>query len=431
MYSKCHIFSNTINIINIFLILNLPFLLISFISGYERPFFNIDFLILSILSIKFKRAYLLFIFYFFAEILTYILNIYEFLTISDLLYLAQFFLDMPNFYKVQLITLCIGFLILCITVNKIKKFEKIYLIIILFTYISIFLISNRALFFSPFYYLYDNFDYHRMVIKDNIKNTIERNPYASLFDKIKKSNSEKVLVIINESWGSTNDPLLQKKVTSPLLKYKNLLKNYQSGESFFIGGTGIAEFREICNLRPSSISIKKIDNFQKYTTNCLPNYFKNKGYQTISLHGAKLDLYDRKFWYPIVGFKHSYSKENLQALKTCDVFDGICDNEIINKKLLPLLNSQEKMFIHYVTLDTHSPYKKALAANHLNCDLNEESCRNLNLQYEFFENISSAIHQIQNTDIFIIGDHQPPIANKSEANKVFKKNMISWIHFKT
>lgn len=323
------------------------------------------------------------------------------------------------------------FLILCITVNKLKNFKKFSLLIIIVTYISIFLISSRTLFFSPFYYLYDNFDYHRMVVKDNIKNTIESNPYSSLFNTIKTSNSKKILVIINESWGSTNDPLLQNKVISPLLKNKNFLHNYQSGENFFIGGTGIAEFREICNFRPANIDVQKINDFEKYSYSCLPNYFKKKGYQTISLHGAKLNLYDRKYWYPIVGFKHSYSKENLSNLKTCGVFDGVCDKELINKKLLPLLNSQEKMFIHYVTLDTHSPYKKELAANHLSCDLHEESCRNLNLQYEFFENISSAIPKIKNTDVFIIGDHQPPIANKSEAKKVFKKDMVSWIYFKT
>ena len=406
--------------------LNLPFLLISFISGYERPIFNIDIIILASIIFKFRRAYFLAIFYFIAEVITYILNIYDFMTISDLLYLAQFFKDLPFFYQIQILLLGAAFSFLCYFSKKINKPFKTIFSILLILYLGLFITLKRELYFSPFFYLYENFDYHRLIIRDNIKNSIEENPYHSLYDTIKKSNGDKVLVILNESWGVTNDRDMQAKILSPLT---SKIKNYKLGEEFFIGGTGIAEFRELCSFRPANVDVQKITDFKEHTSNCIPNLFQKKGYHTISLHGAKLDLYDRKYWYPLVGFQKSLHKENLPEMQKCGLFDGYCDHDTIKKVLIPLLKNNEKSFIHYVTLDTHTPYNKKIGDNHLNCNLSEESCRNLNLQYEFFTEISNLTNQVENIDIFIIGDHQPPISNKSESKRVFKKDTISWIYF--
>lgn len=415
----------------LYLLLNLPFLVISLLVHFDRPIFNIDIILLAVSAFYFKRFYLLSILFLFFEVVLYILEIYPFLTISDILYLFQFIKETPFFYQLHVIVLLFAFVTLCATAFRILNYKKLTTIFLIFCYFFIYSKQNQKLFFSPFHYIYTNLDLNRMIIRNTFTNTIEKNPYDSLYKVIKQSNNQNILLIINESWGMTKDHTLYNKVISPLTQNKKYIKNFHSGEYFFIGGTGIAEFRELCNFRPANINIQKTTSFPTDAKKCLPHYFKNKKYNTISIHGAKLNLYDRAYWYPLAGFQQSYHLENLKHLKTCGVFNGVCDNEIIQHKLIPLLNNKHRNFIHFVTLDTHAPYRKILTANHLNCNINLDSCKNLNLQYEFFQHLSKALPRIKNTAIYIIGDHQPPISSKSEAKQFFKEDIIPWIYFRT
>ena len=192
----------------------------------------------------------------------------------------------------------------------------------------------------------------------------------------------------------------------------------------------------MCNKQSTtfSFSLKNVNSIE--FKDCLPNKLKDLGYQTYSIHGASGELYDRLSWYPKAGFKKSYFFNDLSNGGMCKSFSGRCDVKII-PKIKSILHEDHKSLVYWMTLNTHAPYDDKLFINGLNCrqlNLNEnsESCKNLKLHYQFFSALSQLIDDpsMQGLEVYVAGDHSPPIFNMRENLFTFKGASVAWIHFK-
>src|SRR5690606_34256328 len=78
---------------------------------------------------------------------------------------------------------------------------------------------------------------------------------------------EKMLLIINESWGQV-DGELRAQVLLPLTKIQSKLADWEQGEIDFNGITIEAEIRELCQ---ADLEHFNFDDYKAELSNCLPN----------------------------------------------------------------------------------------------------------------------------------------------------------------
>lgn len=245
------------------------------------------------------------------------------------------------------------------------------------------------------------------------------------------NTKEKILLIVNESWGVPHNAKIQQDILSEI---KNNQKVQEFGlESIeFDGYTVAGELRELCQRRPIHYNLR---SKQKGFENCLPNILKKEGFETISYHGAVSLMYDRKDWYPRAGFDHSYFMDSgLNLSSRCFSFPGICDIDI-SKKILSDFEKNNKVFVYWLTLNSHSPYDlRDLKIDHFNCEkfnlnLFSATCRNLKLQKQFFVTLNNMINseKLSNVRVIVVGDHKPPISNKTE--DIFYEKLVPVLYF--
>ena len=117
---------------------------------------------------------------------------------------------------------------------------------------------------------------------------------------------------------------------------------------------------------------------------CLPSKLKKQGYSTYVMHGTDGELYDRKRWYPLVGFEHVLFKDSFKKSRNCKSFSGKCDYDLL-ELMSGIFANNEKVFLYWLTLNTHSPYDDKLFIDGLNCkkyniNTDSETCLNLKQQ---------------------------------------------------
>lgn len=426
------------------------FWVFSLYTGSVRPLINIDYFIIIIFFIfKNKILNLIGIFLLFfilsLDVLLWIRQFFPFLTLIDAFILLKFFFNGPNIYKLGIIFYFLFFIFLIFFFNKISKnFFRGKLIIFLIGACILNIISdyydaeknlniykNDGFFVSQIYYTY-SLKNHMAFQQLSWKPILSKSDYNSILsnniDNIKNNNFS-VLFIINESWGKLKDKNIEQDILHNVLN----AEKFQQGSIDFSGATVNAEMRELCQLKTSNFNMK---NIGKGLENCYPNQLKNVGFETYSLHGANSTVYDRYKWYPKVGFNHTVFFENISNLSRCYSFAGGCDRDIFN--ILPNLfgRNNNKKFVYWLTLNSHYPYdERDLKKYIFNCEgfsINRESeiCRNLNLQKQFFNNLSKIIDNkdLKNTWVIVVGDHEPPLITDKN-NKIFIKNKVSWLSF--
>ena len=168
---------------------------------------------------------------------------------------------------------------------------------------------------------------------------------------------------------------------------------------------------------------------------CLPQKLHDKRYNTYSIHGAAGNLYDRYRWYKLVGFEHTLFKEDFPTLCNCKSFKGKCDYDLF-EPITEILSEEKKVMLYWLTLNTHSPYDDKLFINDFDCEsyelaINSEACLNFKQQYQFFSRLSEYIKdgKLNGVDIYIVGDHAPPIMSLKGNSYTYKDLEVSWIHF--
>lgn len=252
------------------------------------------------------------------------------------------------------------------------------------------------------------------------------------FDK-DASFQDKVLLIVNESWGATLNPLVGERLISPLRNLKNV-DVVEYGSKDFVGATVAGELRELCRLQPNHFNLSDVsEGFE----DCLPGRFKRQGYYTHAIHGAVGLMYDRVHWYPRVGFDERVFFESRSWQERCYSFPGACDLELMVTQLSPMLEREGKRFIYWLTLNTHSYYDaRDLRGDYFDCAeygvLPEgEACRNLKLQAQFFKGLAGVLSEVSSgVDVLVVGDHSPPMFDQREKEAVFVDSKVSYVRLR-
>lgn len=276
------------------------------------------------------------------------------------------------------------------------------------------------------------FQGHHVVLSDTKYKGASQTLFAKI--KIKKNIPKRILFIISESWGTSKNPEINNALISPL-KNIALSTSYQQGDLGFLGATISGELRELCRQKSNAYNLSTL---QGNLPNCLPAKLAAQGYATYALHAANGAMYERKDWYPKAGFQHLTFFENQIFLRRCYSFPGACDIDLF-PKVLSAFEKESKIFFYWLTLNSHHPYdNRDIFADYFNCtkydiDPKTESCRNLKLQAQFFNNLANFLKKptMSGVHVIIVGDHSPIITNSSEKDSNFIKKSIPWVTLQT
>lgn len=430
-----------------------------------RPLFNVDYVLLLLFCCFpkniFSKFILLIIYFiiFSIDLLLMTLQIFPFVRLTDLVYLSNFIFNGPVLYRSLLLLSMFVFLVSFLIIRdlffkKLKLTIKEFSIIIGLAIIILFVkhlvypikedaldsrfnkewIGSQLLFFSQ--HQKSNF----LESFGNSTNKLEplRFDYSTkpLFEKLKNNKplSSKILLVVNESWGETSNPQHQAAILESIYKQKNHLEFIRQGSFNFVGATVAGEIRELCHKQPRTFNLKGADAAE--FNDCLPNQLQQIGYQTHAMHGAMSMMYDRSSWYPQAGFRYLRFFEQLPTIGVCKSFSGRCDIELIPQVKQQLLSSQ-KSFVYWMTLNTHAPYDDAVFIGGLSCvalkvKQGSETCNNYKLQHQFFTALSKLIADpsMKGVEIYVVGDHSPPIFNLRDNFFSFKGSDVAWVHFK-
>lgn len=246
----------------------------------------------------------------------------------------------------------------------------------------------------------------------------------------------KIMLIVAESWGKPKDDKIVMNEIAYLYQSKNIkdikLSYVSSG-----GATIYGEFRELCGLIPTKLKFRKID--KENLISCLPHILAKHGFKTASLHGAHGTMYDRITWYPLTGIEKMLFKENLpfDKSKECYSFPGYCDRYLF-KHALSELNSSQKVFLYWMSLNSHTPYDKrdvsyydeSICRNGLGEGYSEQLCTYHQLHSQFFKKLEEMTHDpsLKGMKVIVVGDHAP-IFNDEESRDKFEKNQVSSVSF--
>lgn len=422
---------------------------ISFTLGLERPIINIDYILVYLVFLSFsyhKALKVLAIAGMLAlsavDILLLVNQIFPFVQLGDLFYLSTFVFTGPLAYQKGLF-IAVFYLIFIYIIGSAWFFVKydrastkeLILCIVCSVVIALFdtnSIRSQTLFFITHY----SEDYHKIRGNDEL---LSRNKYDSvskpIFDNIQiNANGDKILLIVNESLGKATDPKIQEALLAPLYQHKQDYKYIEDGAFSFVGPTVSGEIRELCQKNATVMDISKVKD--KEFTNCLPTLLREQGYDTYSVHGAASGLYDRSRWYPLIGFNHVLFKEDFAAARDCKSFSGKCDYDLF-EPIADIFVSKQKVFLYWLTLNTHTPYDDYLFVDGFDCKkfslkAKGEACLNFKQQYQFFYRLSEYVQddRMKGVEVYIVGDHAPPIMSLKDNYSVYEDFDVSWINFK-
>lgn len=250
-----------------------------------------------------------------------------------------------------------------------------------------------------------------------------------------RQDARPVLLVMAESWGVFRDPALAEVITRPIrLLAEENRSVLEEGTLHFIGATVAAEVRELCGVSLLHLNMRELRDDVPL---CLPQLFRMNGYRTISLHAALGSIYGRRSWYPKIGFDETRFKEQGRWSSECKSFPGACDSELARADLKELLaQSDEKIFIYWLTLNSHQPYRgEDIRQQWVSCPqydiaLDSEACRMVQLHAQFFADLATALRQAgpPSIELMIVGDHRPPLLNTKDASALVTLDSVPWLH---
>ena len=233
-----------------------------------------------------------------------------------------------------------------------------------------------------------------------------------------------VLVLV-ESWGLARDLALRRALVETYLD-PALLSKYEvlQGTMPFAGPTTSGEKRELCQ---SHMGLDYDQGTQAQLDHCVPGRMHRAGYHTLAVHGFSGDFFDRKDWYPRLGFEDIWFHDRLHAAGLPDCpgpFPGTCDDAVaawLGEKLRQPGNAP--LFVHWVTLNSHLPIANPpVLKAPISCDVSPITRSNTGIcsWYQLVSVVSQSVHDLALTPLgrptifVIVGDHAPPFANDFE-----------------
>jgi hypothetical protein len=245
------------------------------------------------------------------------------------------------------------------------------------------------------------------------------------------ASSRHVFLIVVEALGQFADPWRQAILLQPL-RDPELLKRYSvtTGSSTYYGSTTAAEMRELCNTREPYEAVLEGKDFH-----CLPAEMAKRGYQTIALHNFTSAFFQRKDWYPRLGFEKQIFRENLTGMPRRECggpFRGPCDVDMFPLISKQLREAANPIFLYWMTLSTHVPIAPHEGSPRLGCVReggpigHMEVCYMTEMWMDLFEGIARMTAEIPATDILLVGDHAPPLWSKA-ARHLFTPGQVTWV----
>jgi len=250
--------------------------------------------------------------------------------------------------------------------------------------------------------------------------------------------SPDVVLIVVESWGLPLDANLAQALDAPYDDPRVASKyDVSFGAVPFSGSTVPGEARELCRSR---MGFKIILAPPELLQGCLPALFHARNYENLSIHGYSGLIFDRKTWYPKIGFDQSWFGPNLDKLKLpdCDgAFPGTCDAAIagwIGSSLLSV-DTAKPRFIYWVTLNSHLPVPThpGLADDGVCSTL--PSLRDsvpLCSWFRLVRNVHQSVQQLalrpssRATVFVLVGDHAPPFADP-QLRQIFSATDVPYV----
>lgn len=435
---------------------NLFFLLSAWQLGLSRPLFNVDYLLASILFVVPQRfiktlGVMVFLCACIIDIAMMTMQLFPFMDLAATLYFIPFLLKAPTRYLVIISIVSIYLMIMPYFLWKLSNklsIRWVWSLVILFALMSYQLRATYYKEIPPEHFAQDNF----FVAQSQLNLYIQH--YGSEFIALTRTEpiikpsqtdyatkhlqsprNKKVLLIIAESWGAAREEHVQKALLANIYAQESNLDFIQEGKFEFAGATVQGELRELCQLNVSNgYAFSKVTD--SAFINCLPNQFKNMGYQTSILHGASSQLYDRNYLYPKMGFQQMLFAEHLIDKKHCTAFNGVCDSELFDI-VGNLFSKNTKAFVYWLTLTSHASYPEKDIFNHrLNCDqyqlVKGDICNNMMMHAQFFDGLAELIKkpEMKGVEVIVVGDHMPPIIGDVPLYKNLRWEEVSWLHFK-
>lgn len=441
---------------------NVVFWLFTWYLGLARPLINLDYLWVSALMVAplpygLNKPLATIIFFGLAIIdsLMLVMQLFPFMDIGAMLYLAPFIWEGPKSYLIltflAMITLVISFIALIKYSQKqqAKIVFSIAIVIGLFGYnfddIKYKDAPSEFFGFSNFYIFHSQVEaYERhngsifSAAARNIPNIVAGpKDYASKF--FKQPYSDKLMLVVVESWGVAREKNVQRDILKTLYDQIDRFEFIEENFFYFADSTVNGELRELCqlNIANSGYALQKVDD--SVFKDCLPNQLKKMGYKTIGMHGSSGLLYDRLYWYPKAGLDKSIFAEHVPEVARCHAFNGACDNdlmEVIAKEFKQ--NQKNKLFFYWLTLTNHFPYDQDdLQNSRLDCEKNQlfagDICHNFRLHAQFFDGLGELLKrpEMAGVEVIVVGDHMPPITTYDvPIHHNIRWTGVSWIHFK-
>jgi len=435
----------------IVLLPNIIMSLLAYLIDAKRLTINVDYFIpLLLLAYRQRLLFVItFIVLSLADFLVLFTQLFPFIRLSDLGYLSKFAFISSRSYQLYGVTLIVLIIAQCYLYLKIYKadYNKTLLIvfnIIIFYYAySVYFLDNSRRSFltinthivgsqsiSNIDYISSSFIQTYTMEGNAFQESKVKGATTDLFTRV--DSHDKVLLVVNESWGVTTNTAVQNDVLSPILNSPAVNQTKQS-TLHFIGATIAGELRELCAKAPTHFNLKnQLEGFE----DCLPNRYKNLGYHTVAVHGAIGFMYDREYWYPRAGFQEMMFRDhglNIPASR-CYSFPGSCDGDIADR-VVEQFDSNDKLFLYWLTLNTHATYDmRDLKTDLFDCSqyhiaADTADCRNLKLQKQFFYTLSQVIADpaLSGTRVIVVGDHEPPFIE--ESSTVFINEQVPVFEF--
>jgi hypothetical protein len=185
------------------------------------------------------------------------------------------------------------------------------------------------------------------------------NSYSLILELTEKHNY--VLFIEFESLGSFISDYDENILFT---KIRNSFPAYQLNTKFeekFLGGTLSGELRSLCRIKTYGDIMINPEARKKELSTCIPNILRNNNPEviTIAAHANHGSFYNRHKVYPAIGFKNSIFISSLKKESTsdCDSVQFIaCDDAVLNKLQEITDGTQKKLFIHFMSINSHFPY---------------------------------------------------------------------------